>query len=264
MPATQKRKPTKAAIVSNKPLPKKRIFPFDLLPAEIKNQIYELVLVSPDPIFLVSKIKALRRILVRDVMTDLNASGARRRSGMRSYWQRTLLPSSDGASTPAKLMSMVPNLMLLNKQIYAETQPLLYSANEFMLEDTTALHTFLASIGHNNVATLKDLTINGWGYTKAHKAMNFPALTLLGGATRLERIEFNCEVSYGGASNVAKQLYRDGHLWFEARGLAAVDVMHFAKAQLSYTTWRRGNAYAEEKQESSVDVRVALKKFLNL
>ena len=250
--------------MSNKPLPKKKIFPFDLLPAEIKNQIYELVLVSPDPIFLVSKIKALRRILVRDIMTESNASGSRRRSGMRRFWQRALLPSSDGASTSAKPMSMVPNLMLLNKQVYAETQPLLYSANDFILEDTTALHTFLASIGHNNVATLKDLTINGWGHTKAHKAMNFPALTLLGGATKLERIEFNCEVSYGGSRNVAKQLYRDGHLWFEARGLAAVDVMHFSKGQLTYATWRRGNSYLEEKQESNEDVRVALKKFLNL
>ena len=264
MTATQRRKSTRAAIVSNKPLPKKKIFPFDLLPAEIKNQIYELVLVSPDPIFLVSRIKALRRLVVRDIMTDKNASGDRRRSVMYNSWRRRLLPSNDCASTPTKLMFMVPNLMLLSKQVYAETQPILYSANDFVLEDTTALHTFLARIGHNNVATLKDLTINGWGHTKAHKAMNFPALTLLGGATKLERIDFNCSITYGGASNAAKQLYRDGHLWFEARGLAAVDVMSFAKSQLVSTTWKRGNAYAEEKQESSEDVRVALKKFLDL
>ena len=195
-------------------------------------------------------------------MTDRNASGARRRSGMRRYWPKTPLPSSDDESTPAKLMSMVPNLMLLNKQVYAETQPLLYSANDFVLEDTTALHTFLASIGYN-VATLKDLTINGWGHTKAHKAMNFPALTLLAGATKLERIEFNCDVSYGGAFNVAKQLYRDGHLWFEARGLAAVDVMHFAEGQLVYSRWKGGTRFAEQGKNSSEDVRVALKKFLD-
>lgn len=265
MSTTQKRKLTKTVTVSNKPLPKKKIFPFDRLPAEIKNQIYELVLISPDPIFLVSKTKALRRTIVREIMTDENASGARRRAcGVRSYWWRVQAPLTNGASTPAKLMPMVPNLMLLSKQVYAETQPLLYSANDFILEDTTALHTFLASIGHDNVATLKDLTLNGWGHTKAHKAMNFPALTLLGGATKLERIEFNCGVHYGGASQIATQLYRDGHLWFEARGLAAVDVMSFSKDHLKITTWNRGPGSRETKHQSSEDVRLAVKKLLNL
>lgn len=56
--------------------------------------------------------------------------------------------------------------------IYAETQRVLYAGITFAVEGTTAMHMFLASIRPENRATIFDLTIPGWDYTKAYKALD--------------------------------------------------------------------------------------------
>lgn len=139
---------------------------------------------------------------------------------------------SDANSASIPLPALVPNLLTLNHQIYNEAQPVLYGGNAFMLEDTRALHSFLANIGAGNVAALADVTIKGWGHSKAHKAWNHPAFTLLVGAVNLRRLHLDCRIGwYSSPAKVAMQVYRDAFHWLEAVGSAkgkwdaALDVM---------------------------------------
>lgn len=229
-----------------------------LLPAELKNRIYDVALTDPEGIFFISRTKQYRRIVEREVPNSTDLSGDSRRS--RHRYNRFRNPSSQASSPSApvkKLTPLVPNILLLNREIYAETQPILYASNTFNVEDTTALHAFLANIGTNNRATLTDVTISGWGYTKAHKAMNHPAFTLLAGATNLQHLRVDCRVSWSGAKHAARQLYRDGFHWLEAMGVAkgtfdaAVDIVdmeaeNFARFHYQNIT---GNPTEEELRE---------------
>jgi hypothetical protein len=93
--------------------------------------------------------------------------------------------------------------------------------NAFVLEDTTALHSFLATIGPRNSVLLADVTIKAWGYSKAHKALNHPAFTLLVNAVNLRRLHLDCRLHWrSNPKSVAMQVYRDGFHWLEAVGVA--------------------------------------------
>lgn len=130
--------------VSTRPLPKKKIFPFAKLPAEIKNHIYDLTLKDEYGIYLVLKIKAYRRNIIRSTQAINDHAGDARR------YRRHVPRDSHIADTEAKAhlpAALVPNLLLLNRETYAQTQPMLYGSNRFAVEDTTALHAFLALIG---------------------------------------------------------------------------------------------------------------------
>ena len=194
--------------MSTRPLAKRKIFPFTSLPAELKNQIYALALTDKNGIFLISKTKRYRRTVQRSAPT----------------WKPPIRLTGDQVDpTPPPEIppsALVPNILFLNRAIFAETQPVLYAGNTFALEDTTAMHAFLAIIGPKNRATLTDLTIKGWGYTKAHKALNHPAFTLLAGAVNLTRLHLDCQIAWGGPRRVAKQLYRDTFHWLETVGTA--------------------------------------------
>ncbi|KAF6225363.1 hypothetical protein HO173_012801 [Letharia columbiana] len=80
--------------VSTKTLPKRNIFPFTSLPAELKNQIYALSLIDPDGIFLISKTKQYRRTIQRSVPYTVNSSGKR------------LLPQKSRLPIPATITSI--------------------------------------------------------------------------------------------------------------------------------------------------------------
>jgi len=116
------------------------------LPAELKNQIYDLALTDENGIFLISKTKAYRHTVHRSTPYAKDASGGARRRRQRyaAYTLHLESKSDPAAPSPAVL---VPNFLLLNHEIYAETQPILYGGNFFAVEDTTAMHGFLANIG---------------------------------------------------------------------------------------------------------------------
>ena len=157
------------------------------LPPELRNQIYGLVLLFPRDIDLESKTKRHRRTVER--YTD--------------------------PSWPP----LVPNILLLNQAIYTEAQPILYAGNSFIVEDTTAMHAFLANIGPKNRANITDLTIRGWGYQGAQKAMNHSALTMLVDAVNLRRLQLDCgKIGWRDPKRNAMQLYRAGFHWLEAMG----------------------------------------------
>lgn len=98
----------------------------------------------------------------------------------------------------------------------SEICAVIYSSNSFIFEDTTALHAFLANISVKNCGTLTNLAVAGWGFSRAHKALNHPAFTLLGSAVNLKRLHIDCRISWGGPQRVATQFYRDGFHWLEA------------------------------------------------
>lgn len=206
-------------------------------------------------------------------MTTHNASGTRRRYrsrfGPAAYYYSNsnpvpaVVPANFKPATSLSLL--VPNLLVLNKQIYDEAQPMLYANNDFAFEDTYALHTFLTKIGTKNVATLQDLTVNGWGASGAHKAMNPPAVSLLTAAVSLQRFHINCKIHYDGAVGVARQLFRDGHHWIDLRGEAAVSVLEVSEKNFETVTplYRyRPKPKERTKEENMEDLRNELRRLI--
>lgn len=247
---TRKKLKASRTTVSTKPLHKRKIFPFTSLPAEIKNQIYALALEDPGVIFLVSKTVRYRRTVQRSTPDVAKAGYHHRRRNYLHVWQQSQ-PSD--TSTATMLPTLTPNILLLNRAIYAEAQPILYASNAFALEDTTALHAFLAIIGPKNRATITDLTIKGWGYTRTHKALNHPALTMLACAANLKHLYLDCRIHRSGPKGVAKQLYRDGFHWLEAVGAAkgkfdaAIEIIEVSDACLR--DYKHQNMQADEKRD---------------
>ena len=201
------------------------------LPAELRNQIYALALTDPNGIFLVSKTKRYRRTVERSLSFSSKSVYyySRRYYGLDTRSQPSIVTAN------LVLPALLSNLLLLNKAIYAETQPILYGDNTFVVEDTMAMHAFLAKIGPKNRGNITDLTVKGWGYTKAHKALNYPALTMLVDAVNLRRLHLDCQIFWRpDPKKIAKQVYRDGFHWLEAVGArkgkfdAAVDIIEIA------------------------------------
>lgn len=101
------------------------------------------------------------------------------------------------------------------------------------------MHAFLATIGPKNRATLTNLTIKAWGYSRGHKALNHPAFTMLAGAVNLTHLHLDCKIAWGGPRKVARQLYRDGFHWLEAVGAAkgkfdaAIELLEISESNLS-------------------------------
>lgn len=248
---------TSHTALSTKPLPKRKIFPFTSLPAELRNQIYALALTDVNTIFLISITKSYRRTVQR-----LRPGFViRRPDGLirDTPYYRT------HSEARVVLPTLMPNLLLLNQAIYAETQPILYAGNSFAVDDTKAMHAFLANIGPKNRATISDLTIHGWGDTRALKALNYPAFTLLAGAVNLTRLYINCKIIYHDPKCQAKQLYRDGFHWLEAVGVAkgkfdaAIDVIEIEPGFMHVYSYgrviRRGNSSEEKKEEFRAELR---------
>lgn len=216
--------------------------------------------------FLVSKTVRYRRTVQRSTPDAVKAHYYHRR---RHYRYVEPLSQPSDTSTATMLPTLTPNILLLNRAIYAEAQPILYASNAFALEDTTALHAFLAIIGPKNRATITDLTIKGWGYTKAHKALNHPALTMLTGAANLKRLYLDCHIHWSGPKGVAKQLYRDGFHWLEAVGAAkgkfdaAIEIIEASEECLENRPYKNVQAYKNMQADEKTDeFRSELRKLL--
>ena len=232
------------------------------LPAELRNQIYALALTDPNYVYLVSKTKRYRRTVQRSLPFDGRSADYDKYTD--SQFDTAALLLSLKLPAPPALPALVPNLLLLNKAIYAETQPILYAGNSFAVEDTTAMHTFLAKIGPKNRADITHLTVKGWGFTKAHKALNHPALTMLVDAVSLKRLYLDCQISWDAEpKRIAKQLYRDGFLWLEAVGAgkgkfdAGVDMIEIADEYLTrfLPRWEAKKTPDELREEFRAELR---------
>ncbi|OCK79626.1 hypothetical protein K432DRAFT_354524 [Lepidopterella palustris CBS 459.81] len=230
--------------VRPQPLPKHKIFPFLSLPAELRNLIYGYALVDDFGVFLRSKTKHYRRTVERGISDGL-AYSLSRYSRRRRY-----LPQPMETIEPEFTL---PSFLVLNRQIYTEALPILYS-NKFILEDTTALHAFIANLTPTNRALLENITIRRWGCTKSHKALNHPGLTMLVGCVNLKHLSFDCRIGLArGPKRIARQIYRDGFHWFEAVGTAkgkfdaAVELVDLCAENWQRAYWQR--AYWRREQD---------------
>ncbi|KAL8772555.1 MAG: hypothetical protein Q9209_002216 [Squamulea sp. 1 TL-2023] len=250
------------------PLLKTQIFPFTSLPAELKNRIYDYALTTEYEIPLVSRTIAFRRTVG---LGDNDSFQAFRRRGIFGRWSYRI-PRAQIVTIPVTRPSFAPRILSLNRQIHAETQPILYSANVFTFEDTKTLLAFCANIGPKNCATLQELSIKHWGNTAGGRALNFPCFAMLASAVDLTSLNLDCHIRWGRGDRIARQFFRDGHIWLEAVGTnkgrrdAAVDVIHLGLENL-YPYPMHGRQLAnctqeEQLEEMTRQFRAELRKLL--
>jgi hypothetical protein len=183
-------------------LPKSKIFPFMSLPAELRNRIYEIALQDQDH-HINSRMHYHRRIAYRISVREFKTLNINYPN--RSCWKRwrTPLPTKCAATGEEILdpvcVQLAPVLLRVSRQIYHEAIFYLYSSPIVCL-DMQALHAFLTMIGPRRRAMLRDVEVTEWGTTAAHKSLNFPAISLLADAVKLERLVLN--VTHWAVSNL--------------------------------------------------------------
>ncbi|KAH0345599.1 hypothetical protein KCU81_g4350, partial [Aureobasidium melanogenum] len=189
-----------------------KVFPFLSLPSELRNKIYSLALEDPDGMVL--------------------------HEGWRATSSRNLVYSDQGYHSQEGQASctLIPSLLAVNKQIYAEAAAILYS-QPLHFVNTTALHSFLAPLSNQTGSLIRKITIHNyenWG-RGVRKAMNVSAMTLLRSCSNLEtlRIEGFSNYYWHGrywnkpttqkagkieGTGIAQQIYRDAAFWFDTMG----------------------------------------------
>ncbi|KAL1606289.1 hypothetical protein SLS60_003691 [Paraconiothyrium brasiliense] len=244
----------KRKAASSKPLPKKKIFPFLELPAEIRNEIYSHCLHDPAGIYLFSTTQKFRRTVYRGSELKFRGrpatphpppSGDSDDEDEASQQDQPNQPSSD-------VQPLVPALLSVCKQVNREARDILYG-HEFYVEDTLALHSFLVDIGARAARYLKNITLGDWGFGRGvHKAYNHACFTALSSATNLEHFTYHGILSWREApKSVATIFYRDAFPWLEAVGVAKgkadaaldmISIMTEIRGGSGYNWyWRRGH-----------------------
>lgn len=236
---------------------KQEPFRFLDLTAELRNEIYELALVEPNGLTLLSRTKSSRRSVTRGAISIIENQYYYGKS-RRCRWY-----SGSATSTEAHHDRMlVPNLLAVNQQIREEASSYLYK-QDIILEDTTALLQFIATIGPYNRQLVNHIVVRGWGggkflaaYTTrtrvdladtlegggVTRGHNFSALTMLASCTNLDSLYFDCTIGHHWESKplqkLAGQIYRDAHHFLEAyarvNGLdSALKVIQFGDRQFA-------------------------------
>ncbi|KAL8657419.1 MAG: hypothetical protein Q9226_001933 [Calogaya cf. arnoldii] len=238
-----------------KRLPRQKIFPFMLLPAEVKNIIYAYALISSYEVPLVSKTKGYRHTIALGNTDTFQAFNRREYRDEEGDWVRR-----SGKKLPVKKPSFAPTIIALNREIHTQAQPILYGANAFTFEDPKALLAFCANIGPHNCAHLEEVSLKDWGDTVVRRAICHPAFAMLANAVNLKSLSLECAIRWGDGLGTARQFFRDGHNWLEAVGMkegrkdAAVDrarlgMEHSARPLFSENVGEVHNASKEEQVE---------------
>ncbi|TKA60855.1 hypothetical protein B0A55_11773 [Friedmanniomyces simplex] len=266
--AVKKRKVAKKAKGAAKPKKNEKPFPFTRLPAELRDHIYELALTDDDGITLISKTKHYRRTVGPGPIVD-NDNGGWHYDRRRRRRHAIRLSQSQESQGPPARNGLTPALLAVSKQLHAEGINYLYQQS-IILEDTYALHSFLATIGSNRLR-VTDLTVKAWGTSRgAHKAMNFCSFTLLAGCTTLKKLFLDCTLGWRrDPKGLARQIYRDGLYFLEAYGAAnggkgaAVDILELSDANYDKTQgWARNQTVLPEKDGFKEQCQGELKRLL--
>lgn len=222
-PAILKRSQKQRKTPTSRPLPKRKIFPFLELPAEIRNMIYTYALTDPSGINFVAVQRHKRRCVERVSRKTLD-------SHSRTYYRsnRINYNLNDANDLPT---SLAPSLLAVSKQIHQEGCNILYS-NELVFADTVALYAFMINLGPAGASHLKIMRLKGWGYGRTTKAYNNACFAVLIWATNLEKFHLDAYPGwYRQPKGAAQQFYRDAFPWLEAVGHtkgkfdAALDVL---------------------------------------
>ncbi|KAJ4359367.1 hypothetical protein N0V95_002197 [Ascochyta clinopodiicola] len=195
-------------------LPKRKIFPFLKLPAEIRNMIYAYALTDPSGINFVAIHRNKRRCVERVSQKALSSV-----SHFRSPYQSSRINDriDDTNDLPKTL---VPSLLAVSKQIHQEGADILYS-NELVFADSVALYAFMINLGPGSASHLRLIRLNGWGRGRTSKAYNNACFAVLVSATNLEKLHINTSMGwYRQPKGAAQLFYRNAFPWLEAVGTA--------------------------------------------
>ncbi|KAG9517381.1 hypothetical protein KCV07_g6240, partial [Aureobasidium melanogenum] len=208
-----------------------KVFPFLSLPSELRNKIYSMALEDPDGMVLHEGWRAHRRVPKRCQYHNYEDRGRYAGIGNLVYSAGSYHKQEGQASC-----TLIPSLLAVNKQIYAEAVAILYS-QPLHFVNTTALHSFLAPLSNRTGSLVRNITIHtyeNWG-RGVRKAMNVSAMTLLRTCSDLEtlRIEgfsnYYWDRHWGNqpstrkagkieGTSIAQQIYRDAAFWFDTLG----------------------------------------------
>ncbi|KAE9964564.1 hypothetical protein EG328_010353 [Venturia inaequalis] len=254
--------------ISSKPLPKHKIFPFMELPAELRNRIYGFALSNGDgDIYVTSTTKGYRRVAKRCTQPDCIPQFSR---GYHKYRRYQGVSDDDEEKSPARHMnSFAPNLLAVSKTVYAEAASFLYG-QRISLADNYTLLSFLNQIGRQHTSMLREICVKEWCSGRAHRSINFPAMTLLASATNLELLDIDCAMghfsSYGrmklaAPTRAARKAFRDCYPWLEAIGKvkgkpdAAIDMIKVHPSNFAMRTHHaRATGQDEEKLRENLAV----------
>lgn len=170
--------------------------------------------------------------------------------------------SEDLVKGGEEIVTLVPSLLGVSKQILHESRDILYS-NKFIFENTSAMYSFLINMGPTRAPLLKTIVLLGFMYGRGSKGYNHACFTALTWATNLtEFVLDNVDPHwYRSVKRFAEQLYRDAFPWLEAVGNAqrkvdaAVDILNMDE------DWFY-NFYRSDKPEGLSELRGHLRKLL--
>lgn len=151
--------------------------------------------------------------------------------------------------------SLVPSLLAVNKQIYAEGINILYG-HEFVFLDPSALYAFLINLGPSGARHLKSIRLMRWEYGRAKAAYNHACFAVLAWATNLTSFHINAPIgTYRTTRDGADQLYRNAFPWLEAFGAAkgkrdaALDILHLGEK--CFPDYRRSHGSRKSPESES-------------
>jgi hypothetical protein len=163
-PSTRAKQPPKKKVKRTPKPPRVKRFRFLDLPAELRDEIYDLALVEPNGLTLVAQTKNLRKSVRRGTISieeTEHYNGLRRKYGYFSWYRPRDASDSSFSSLGEATRQLVPKLLAVNKQIREEGSTVLYK-QEIIMQDASALHHFLAKIGPYNRALVSTITVKGW------------------------------------------------------------------------------------------------------
>lgn len=222
-----------------------KAFPLFSLPSELRNKIYSLVLEDPHGMVLNEGWRAHRRVPKRCQYLDCRDKERYAGLGNLVYSEKCYYHRNGHLSC-----NLVPALLAVSKQVYAEAATILYS-QPLHFVNTTALHSFLAPLSNQIGSLIRNITIHNYdvGGRGVRKSMNVSALTLLRSCSNLQtlRIEgfgqYAWRIHYRGrpspekagkmeGTSIAQQIYRDAAFWFDTVGAKkALQVLELAGLQ---------------------------------
>jgi hypothetical protein len=191
--------------------PKVKGFRFVDLPPELRDMIYEVTLADANGVSVIA-----RSLIHRTVPCRGQVYAPESYKEYRCRYRRLKVDSKEVAPIST---SFVPALLAANKQIHCEAISYLYG-HDFIMTDSTALHSSLACIGFRHQQRLSSIEIMGWGRSGEAKGHNYSSMTLLAGATKLKSFKITCDVSVNSKKpgSIAARIYREAHWFLETYG----------------------------------------------
>lgn len=155
----------------------------DRIPAEIRSEIYEHLLVARSPL----------QVVLFENDAKLQQAKMAIRIGMsgRSASDFLMQKKTEGIRIPTEAERLA--ITRVSKQVLQEVTPIIYGKHKFEFHEADALAKFLGKI-NNNTMYLRQLALpSSHGWNISFSSLNFERLAL---ATNLTKLEVNADAFY--------------------------------------------------------------------